>query len=65
MLSAVNKGLGTCWIGTFKNFEKEVSRVLNVKNKKLVGGILIGYPAKDFKPLKRSKKKLNEILKFV
>ncbi len=68
MLSAVEKGLGTCWIGSFngpKN-EERIKKVLNVpKNQQLVVGFLIGYPKKGYKPLIRTKKKLNEILKFV
>ena len=65
MLSAVNKGLGTCWIGTFKQMENKVNRISGVKKKELVAGILVGYPAEDFKPLNRKKKKLSEILKFI
>ena len=63
MLSAANKGLGTCWIGTFKKFEKEINKLLKIKNKKLVAGILIGY--QNEKPLKRKKKPLSKIIKFV
>lgn len=63
MLSATNKRLGTCWIGTFRTFENEVSRILKIRDRELVAGILIGYP--NEKPLKRKKKKLSEILRFV
>jgi nitroreductase len=62
MLSAVNKGLGTCWLGTTKDFEKEVSKILGVKNKKLVAGVLIGYS--KGKSLIRKKKKVDEVLRF-
>ena len=64
MLSATARGLGTCWAGTLKDYRKEINKILKVNNKELMASILIGYPKKGFKPLKRSKKKLNEILKF-
>ena len=63
MLSTANKGLGTCLIGTFRTFENEISRILKVRKRELVAGILIGYP--NEKPIKRKRKKLYEILKFV
>lgn len=66
MLSAVNKGLGTCWVGGFRGFQKEIKKVLRVSsNKVLIAGFLIGYPKKGYKPLIRKKKKLKEILKFI
>ena len=66
MLAAVEKGLGTCWVGTFKGIEKEINRIIRIpKNHQFVVGILLGYPKKGSKPLIRKKKKLNEILKFV
>jgi len=64
-LSAVNKKLGTCWIGSFKGFEKEINKLLKVpKDHELIASMLIGPPAKNFKPLKRTKKKIPEILSF-
>jgi len=66
MLSATNKELGTCWVGTFKGFEKEINKLLEIpKNEELVASILIGYPSKDFKPLKRTKKKISDVLTFI
>ncbi len=68
MLSAVEKGLGTCWIGSFKepNSEKALAKLLGIKkNEELIASLLVGYPAKDFKVLKRSKKKMDEVLTFV
>ncbi len=66
MLSATNKGLGTCCVGSFKEFEKEISKLLKTKNKEeLVVSILVGYPKKGWKPLKRKKKKITEILNYV
>ncbi len=64
ILSAVNNKLGTCWVGSFKTFEKKINQMLKIKNEELVAGILIGYQKKDYTPLKRSKKKINEIIKF-
>ncbi len=67
MLCSVEKGLGTCWIGTFKGgkIEKELGRILKIKEEELIGSIVIGYPKKGYKPLIRRKKKLNEVLKFI
>ena len=68
MLCAVEKGLGTCWIGTFNGpkIAKELGKILKVKNnEELVGSLVIGYPKKNFKPFNKKLKKLNEILKFI
>lgn len=68
MLCAVEKGLGTCWIGTFNGnkTQKELRKILKIKeNEELVGSLVIGYPKRSYKPLIRKKKKLNEILKFI
>jgi len=67
MLSAYAKGLGTCWIGSFKLpiIENKIKRRLDIPfNQELIASILIGYPKKGYKPLIRSKKKLNQILEF-
>lgn len=68
MLSATNKGLGSCWIGSFKEpkTENKLKQILKTnQNEELVASLLIGYPKEDFKPIKRKKKQLSEILKFV
>jgi len=66
MLSATNKDLGTCWVGTFKGFEKEINKLLKIpKDEELVASILVGYPSKDFKPLKRTKKKISDVLTLI
>jgi len=68
MLSAVEKGFGTCWVGSFKDpkAEAKLKNILSIpKDEDLVASLVIGYPAKDFKPLKRRKKKMSEVLKFV
>ncbi len=65
MLSAVEEGLGTCWVGTFKAKETQISKLINApKNQELMAAIVLGYPKKGYKPLKRKKKKLKEVLKF-
>jgi nitroreductase len=66
MLSAVDKGLGTCWIGSFKGVEKDLSKLLNISNdEELVASIIIGYTKKGYVPLKRDKKALNKVMKFL
>jgi len=68
MLSAIDKGLGTCCVGSFKDpeSEKKVSEIINSKgNEELVISLLIGYPSKNFKPLRRDKKKIYEVLNFI
>lgn len=53
MLSAVELGLGTCWIGTFEGgkIEQEVKKILGTKeNEQLISSIVIGYPKKDHTP---------------
>ena len=68
MLSAVEKKLGTCWIGSFKypEMETKLVRLLKApKNQELTASIVIGYPKKGYNPLIRSKKKLQEVLRFI
>ena len=66
MISAVSEGLGTCWVGTFKDYEKQISKIVNApKDQELMTSVLIGYPKKGYKPLKRDKKKLKDILRFI
>lgn len=68
MLCAVEKGLGTCWIGTFNGAktQKELRNILKIKeNEELVGSLVIGYPKKSYEPFNKKLKKLNEILKFI
>jgi len=66
MLGAVEQGLGTCWIGTFKSKENEIKKLLNTpRNYELLAAIAIGYPKKGSKPLIREKRKLSEVLKFI
>jgi nitroreductase len=58
-LQAVEEGLGTCWIGAFK--EEEVKRILNIpKELRVVEIMPLGYP--KFTPAPKPRKKLEEIV---
>jgi nitroreductase len=58
-LQAVEEGLGTCWIGSFK--EDEVKKILNIpENIRIVELLPLGYP-KTIPPA-RTRKKLEEIV---
>jgi len=60
-LQAVEEGLGTCWVGSFK--EDEVKKLLQIpENIRIVELLPIGYP-KDVPPA-RARKKLEEIICF-
>jgi len=65
MLAAVEKGLGTCWVGSFRDRKDEIAKLVGAEDEELVASVLVGYPSKDFVPMKRSKKELNDVLKFV
>lgn len=57
-LAAVEEGLGTCWIGAFR--EEEVKSLLNVPgNVKVVAMIPLGYPAAAnlIRPVDESRRK--------
>ncbi|MEW6685544.1 MAG: nitroreductase family protein [Candidatus Edwardsbacteria bacterium] len=61
MLAAVAEGLGTCWIGSFK--EKEVKQLLNVpEDVRVVALTPLGYPAVIPEP--RPRKPLSEIVSY-
>lgn len=58
-LQAVEEGLGTCWIGAFK--QDEVKRLLDIPESACVVELLtLGYPAQQ--PAPRSRKPLTEIV---
>jgi nitroreductase len=58
-LQAVEEGLGTCWIGAFK--EDEVKKLLNIPPEMRVVEIMpLGYP--KFVPDPKPRKKLEEIV---
>jgi nitroreductase len=61
ILAATAEGLGTCWIGAFK--EEEVRKVLGIPDGvKPVALTPLGYPAQEPKP--RERKPLAEIVCF-
>ncbi len=58
-LQAVEEGLGTCWIGAFK--EDEVKKILNIPDEvRVVELMTLGYPAHVPEPTPR--KKLEDII---
>lgn len=62
ILAAWGDGLGTCWIGSFK--EEEVKRVLGIPdNVRVVAMTPLGYPAEEKKPA-TDRKHLEEIVHY-
>jgi nitroreductase len=60
VLKATELGLGSCWIGWFK--EKKVRQLLQIPaNIKVSALLAIGYPKSD-SPSKRTRRPLNKIL---
>lgn len=60
VLAATDRGLGTCWIGWFK--ERAVRRLLGIpRNVKIASLISLGYPGKDFQPGPRHLRSMQEI----
>ena len=61
ILEAYELGLGTCWIGAFK--EDETKRILNIpESVRVVAVTPLGYP--DESPSKKSRKRLDQIVCF-
>jgi nitroreductase len=61
ILQAYELGLGTCWIGAFK--EDEIKKILKIPSPvRVVALIPLGYPDED--PSQRFRKDLNEIICF-
>ncbi len=61
VIAAWTMGIGSCWIGEFK--EKNVKELLKIPNKwKIVALITFGYPAEYPDP--RKKKPMTEIVSF-
>jgi nitroreductase len=59
ILQAYELGLGTCWIGAFK--EDEVKKILNIpESVRVVAMIPLGYPDED--PSQRFRKDLDQII---
>ena len=61
ILQAYELGLGTCWIGAFK--EDEVKKILNIpEHVRVVAMTPLGYP--DEPPSKKYRKRLDQIVCF-
>ena len=61
-LKSVEMGLGTLWIRDIVYTQEEIANLLNYGNRSLISAIALGYP--DETPKLRSRKKLNEILRW-
>jgi nitroreductase len=60
-LAAANEGLGTCWIGAYK--EAEVKKVLKIPDGvKVIALTPLGYPVQE--PPARPRKPLNDIISY-
>lgn len=61
ILEAYELGLGTCWIGAFK--EDEVKKILNIpEHVRVVAMTPLGYPSQP--PSEKSRKRLDQIVCF-
>lgn len=61
ILAAANEGLGTCWIGAYK--EAEVKKVLKIPDGvKVIALTPLGYPNQE--PMARPRKPLDEIISY-
>ncbi|MFW6123798.1 MAG: nitroreductase family protein [Acidobacteriota bacterium] len=61
MLMACEEGLGTCWIGAFR--EIEVKEILSIpEDVKVLALTPLGYP--DEEPIDRGRKELGEIISY-
>ena len=61
VLEAVELGLGTCWIGAFK--EDDVKKILKIpEDKKVVALLIIGYP--DESPPSKQRKDVSELVSY-
>lgn len=61
MLDADNLGLGTCWVGWFR--QKDIRPVLNIPSDKYVVGVItVGYP--DEAPAPRPRNKSEDIVHY-
>lgn len=62
VLAAANEGLGTCWIGDFK--EEKICSILNIPEEYHVVALTpIGYPSDEEKP-RSGRKSLGDIVRY-
>ena len=62
LLRATELDLGTLWIGYIVKVADEVNKLVNI-DKELISAIAVGY--KDEEPIKRPRKTLDEIRKYI
>jgi len=61
VIAAWGLGIGSCWIGDFK--EAEVKRLLNIpEDRKVIALVTFGYPAEKIES--RQKKQMDEIVSY-
>jgi nitroreductase len=62
-LAAVEKGLGTCWIGSFD--QDRVKSILDVpEDWQVIELVTLGYPDEPLEPVEKGRKPLDEIFAF-
>jgi nitroreductase len=65
LLAAMDKGLGTCWIGGVWRYTKDIRTYLGIPdNKKLFSAIALGHPDNN-SPINRYKSTRDDINEFV
>ena len=63
LLRATELSLGSLWVRDTTHAEKEINKLLNIKDKKLSSAVLLGY--KDQNPNPRPRKDLKEIVSWL
>ena len=63
ILVAESLGIGSCWLDTPLFCEKEINKLLGIKNEKLVAILTLGYPREKGKRSKR--KPISETVKYL
>jgi len=63
ILVAESLGIGSCWLTISLLCEKEINKLLGVKNEKLVAVLTLGYPQERGKRSKR--KPISETVKYL
>ena len=64
VLAAWELGIGSCWIGWFD--EKKVRKLLAIpEGEEIIALLTLGYPKEERLPFPKSRKKLEEIVKYI
>ncbi len=63
ILVAESLGVGSCWLDTPLFCEKEINKLLGIKDEKLIAILTLGYPAEKGRRSKR--KSLSETVRFI